>query len=315
MAVYLGIDTSFYTTSLAAVDGEGRLVLDLRRALAVRKGARGLQPSLATFEHLKILPELIEEAFRAGIGPVGGVAASVRPRAEADSYLPVFRAGVGFGRSLAAALGIPFRGFTHQEGHLRAGDWSAGGPRGSFLAWHLSGGTTDLLRVERVIGGGYLVSRLGGTTDLHAGQFLDRVGVALGLDFPAGPALERLASGAGGDIPGLPVAVRGGNISFSGPAAAAERLIAAGYPAAAVAAAAQECVVESVRRATAWAIMDRGAGDVLVVGGVAANARLREVLAGATRHAFFGEPRFCSDNAVGTALLALDAQAGLSIEN
>ncbi len=306
----LGIDTSYYTCSVALVDEDGRLLEDQRRLISVAEGERGVAPNEAVWAHLNALPDLAEPVLRRHGRSVAAVAASVKPRPVEGSYLPPFRVGEGFGRALASALGVPFYPTTHQEMHIQAGLWSADTPpRGDrFLAVHLSGGTTELIRVTRRPGG-FAEELLGGTQDLHAGQFVDRVGVALGLPFPAGPHLERLAaSGEPGRVR-LPSAVRGYTVSFSGPESAAQRLVGQAAPAD-LALAVLHAVARTVEKWLLHAMEETGLREVLIVGGVAANqivrARLRHRLehpAVGARLAF-AQPRFSTDNAVGTALLA-----------
>lgn len=121
--------------------------------------------------------------------------------------MPVFLAGDAQARSLAAALGVPCFHSTHQRGHIAAASLDSGVMPGDLLAFHLSGGTTDLLALQ-----GDELTLLGTSLDLHAGQMVDRVGVALGLPFPAGPYLEELAvKGASSAL--LPVSMTDGGLS------------------------------------------------------------------------------------------------------
>ena len=199
----LGIDTSNYTTSVALFDGgEGH---NLGRLLEVPPGALGLRQSDALFQHVKRLPELLhqlrEEGRLTGLAAVG---ASVKPRWVEGSYMPCFLAGESLGRSLADALGAPFFPCSHQQGHLAAAAWSAGRMDlldRPHLAWHLSGGTTELLYVTPE-GPSLRAEKIGGTSDLSAGQLIDRTGQLLGLAFPAGKALDALSAGA--EAPGRP---------------------------------------------------------------------------------------------------------------
>jgi N6-L-threonylcarbamoyladenine synthase len=244
---------------------------------------------------------------------IKAVAAATRPRPVERSYMPVFTVSAGQGRILAAALRVPFLATTHQEGHIQAGLWSAGWqPYGPFLAVHLSGGTSELLQVEKQAGG-FNISRMGGSLDLHAGQFVDRVGVLLGFRFPAGPQLEQLAQQAGSERVSLTSAVRGYDYSFSGPASQAERLLAAGTPAAAVARAVEQCLANTLERVLRRAIEETGIKEVLVVGGVAANRYLRQRLCHRLEHRavggrlHFAAPEHSSDNAIGVALLGREA--------
>ncbi|MGI5839002.1 MAG: O-sialoglycoprotein endopeptidase [bacterium] len=314
MAVYLGLDTSAYTTSVAAVDEVGRLLADTRQLLPVPAGERGLQQSEAVFLHLRQLPELIAGLLgEKDPSAVAAVTASSRPRSRPDSYMPVFKVGEGFGKALASALRVPFFTTDHQAGHLLAGLWSASCLElTEFLAVHLSGGTTELLRVKRssAAAAEFSVSVLAASEDLHAGQFVDRVGVALGLPFPAGRDLEKLAAKAGPAAVTIPAAVRDGRISFSGPEACAQRLIAGGAAPADIAAAVQRCLASTLEKVIRPALAAGWGPDVLLVGGVAANTYLRRRLpqrlehraVGAKLH--FAAPVYSSDNAVGAALAA-----------
>jgi len=304
----LGIDTSCYTTSIAFVDEEGRLLQELRRPLPVSKGERGLRQSEGLFCHVKQLPDLLEQGW-AGPElrgrPLLAVAASVRPRPAEGSYMPVFLAGAGLGRSLAASHGIPFYAFSHQEGHIRAAlasadlDW-----RQPFIALHLSGGTGEVLRVEPQQQAGYAVEVIGGC-DLPPGQFVDRVGQALGLPFPAGPHLDELAGQAQSREFRLSGAVQGSRISFSGPESAAQRAIARGVDRLELAAAVFDNIGKSLAKAIAAARSQTGLQRVLLSGGVAASANLRRYLD--REQVRFGSPRFSGDNAYGAALLGWEA--------
>ena len=214
--VYLGIDTSCYTTSLFFMDREGHAAAETRRILKVKPGGCGLQQSEMLYQHIRNLPELMEEAARGHRFNVRGIGVSARPRPREDSYMPAFLAGLGFARSLAALYGIPLWQISHQENHLEAALWSANGPDADrFLFLHASGGTTDLLLAEKE-NSVYKLTEIGGSLDLHAGQFVDRAGVALGLGFPSGPALEQLAE-QHTEIPEIPVSVHKTKVSLSGP--------------------------------------------------------------------------------------------------
>ena len=193
--ICLGFDTSNYTTSVAAFDGAAGD--NVSRLLPVKAGELGLRQSEALFSHIKRLPELSDRLFahldRTKIQAVG---VSTRPRAVEGSYMPCFLAGESQAKVLASVLHVPLVAFSHQQGHIAAVLWSAGrlDLLGSeFLAWHLSGGTTELLHVRSTTDGEIDCEKIGGTTDISAGQLIDRTGQLLGLDFPAGKALDALA--------------------------------------------------------------------------------------------------------------------------
>ncbi len=312
---YLGIDTSCYTTSVMLLDREGKPVSEARRILKVKPGNCGLQQSEMVYQHTRNLPDLMEEALRDKEIRLLGIGVSAWPRPREDSYMPAFLAGQGLARSLAALHRIPLWQISHQENHLEAAVWSAGGPDARrFLMLHASGGTTDLMLAERDGGddpsacaGSWRLTEVGGSPDLHAGQLVDRVGVALGLQFPAGPALEKLAEEHEA-ITELPVSVRGTSVSFSGPCTAALRKQAAGEPAADLAAGVQYMLGESFTRLLRNAAAEHGVRDVILAGGVSSNKTIRkhveEKLAKRRIRVWVPEPRYSCDNAAGCASYA-----------
>lgn len=303
---FLGIDTSNYTTSVAVISAQGKLVWEERRLLQVPPGKHGLRQSEAFFQHIKAFPQLYQlpEEVRSGLA---GVGVSTRPRDIPNSYMPVFLAGHNFARVIAQSLGLPILECSHQQNHLAAGFWSAGWcPAEPVLALHLSGGTSEVLGVEW--GDPPRVQILGQTRDINAGQFIDRVGVALGLPFPAGPHLEKLARGATGCVR-LASPVAGMNMSFSGPLSAALRL-AGEVDGAELARGVEDCVAKAVEKVLLKAAQETGYKEVLVVGGVSSNAHIRQRLrrrlehraVGLTLH--FAAPEASRDSAVGCAVLA-----------
>ena len=316
MEVSLGVDTSCYTTSAAVLDRTGKLIADFRIPLTVKPGGKGLSQSEMVFQHVRNLPLVLEQLRRmmGNEARIVAVGASARPRPVDGSYMPVFLVGHGAAKTLGAAMNCLVYGISHQENHILAGMWSAGGDFGpEFLALHVSGGTTEILRVQRTAEC-MDVTLLGGTCDLHAGQFVDRVGVALGLPFPAGPHLERLAAQCKGKPSVTPVSVDGMQISFSGPESHVRRWLSISPDPAEVAASVQQCIAESLQRALVAAIDRTGLKTVLLVGGVAANQFVRTHVAGALERGREAQvrwpaPEFSGDNAVGAAWWALTCKA------
>ncbi|MGL5207455.1 MAG: O-sialoglycoprotein endopeptidase, partial [Acidaminococcaceae bacterium] len=266
--VYLGIDTSCYTTSVAVLDRQGNLVDEARRVLKVKPGKRGLAQSEMVFQHTRNLPELIEKTFCRHDMKIIGIGVSKQPRPIENSYMPAFLSGYGMARSLAAILDAELVSISHQENHLEAGIWSAGFPSSAkFLMLHASGGTTDLLLVETKSQNKFLLREIGGSIDLHAGQYIDRVGVALGLKFPAGAELEKIAEQSE-EAYSLPVAVKDFQISLSGPATAALRAIDAGVAPAEIAFGVEKSLAESFACCIENAAREHQISDVILVGGV-----------------------------------------------
>lgn len=297
----LGIDTSNYTTSAAVYreDGTGR---NSSRLLDVEKGGVGLRQSDALFQHVKRLPERFSDLREAGfLTEITAVGASTQPRAVEGSYMPCFLAGTSQGQVLAETLQVPFYGFSHQQGHIAAACWSAGRLElldEPILAWHLSGGTTELLMVvpEK---GNVRAARIGGTTDLAAGQLIDRTGKLLQLDFPAGKALDRLANQTE-EKERFRVRLDGLNFSLSGVENKAQKLVEKGKEPAAVARYVLLTIASLIRRATDKAKLLYPGLPVLCSGGVASNSILRSFL----YDAVFAAPEFSTDNAMGIAILA-----------
>ena len=303
----LGLDTSNYRTSVALVSEEGKILLNYRELLPVPAGERGLRQSEAVFAHLRQLAAAEEALRQAADGPVAAVAASTAPRDGADSYMPVFMAGASFGRLAAAAMGVPFVGTTHQRGHLAAA--KAGTEledTEEYLALHLSGGTTDLLEVR-----GNSITLIGGSLDLHAGQLVDRAGVAMNLSFPAGPGLETLAA-KGRSEGRLGCSMEGGDLfcHFSGAESQVQRWIREEKLSREdTAREIYDILARTIARMLCAGGVKTGFRHALVTGGVASSPLFREMLAERTdgrRQApklVFGQPEMSGDNAVGVALI------------
>lgn len=309
-SLFIGIDTSCYMTSAACVDQEG-IVLDRRTMLLVEHGERGLRQSDGVFQHVRNLGSLLPDFLEAlPEGKIAAVGVSARPRPDRDSYMPVFLAGRTCAATLASALGVPLYEFSHQEGHIRAalvGNERLFGKR--FLSMHLSGGTTEVLRVDEAMN----ITLLGGTTDLHAGQFVDRVGVSMGLAFPCGKQLEKLAAAFEG-VPSyrLPSSVRGCDCSFSGVESEAQRKLAGGADHNELAFALYDCLARTFCPVLECAARNTGYNTALIAGGVASSLLLRRLMhermekRGSVR-LVFGDSALSSDNAAGIAYLAMDA--------
>lgn len=295
----LGFDTSNYTTSVAVYDGvRGE---NQSRLLDVRPGELGLRQSDAVFAHVKRLPELAETLFqRIDRRSITAIGVSTRPRAVEGSYMPCFLSGVSVARTMAAALGVPCYDFSHQQGHIAAALWSADRMelrRKPFLVWHLSGGTTELLLTEPN-GGELAVRQLGGTSDISAGQIMDRTGKLLGLPFPSGKALDQLAAQAT-KKESFRVRTEECTFSLSGLENKIAQFYNSGNSPEDTAWYAVHSVCDVVRRTTENAKKLYGALPVVFSGGVASNSMLRSIMEGA----IFASPALSTDNAMGIAVL------------
>ena len=303
--LFLGIDTSNYTTSAALAGGDGRIYLNRKLPLPVKEGECGLRQSDAVFAHVRNLPQAMREIRGILAGKtLSAVGVSDRPRRAENSYMPCFLAGVAAAEALAAPLGIPVCRFAHQEGHIMAAVASAGAWQlleRPFVAFHVSGGTTEILRVSpRAVG--FKAEIIGGTADLHAGQAIDRAGVLMGLRFPCGKEMESLAARNERKVPSPRVSVSGTECHFSGLENLAGKLWNETKDPALVSAYVMEFTAETLARLTAGADALFPGEPIVYAGGVMSNRRIRERLA-ARENTFFAEPAFSADNAAGIALL------------
>ena len=298
----IGIDTSNYTTSIAFYDGTGGE--NCSRLLPVKQGELGLRQSDAVFAHIKSLPELSGRLFsNVNLEEVTAIGVSTRPRAVEGSYMPCFMVGYTHAKLLSDARKVPLVEVSHQQGHVAASLWSAGRldlMDQPHLAWHLSGGTTELLLVEPE-GRNVRCTKIGGTTDISAGQLIDRTGHLLGLPFPSGKHLDALSQQAKGrevfkvKCPEL-------TFSLSGVQNKVQQFHEKNQNPVETAAYALRCTAFAVRKATENAREAYPGLEVVFSGGVASNSMLRNELE--DLHPVFSQPQFSTDNAMGVAVLA-----------
>lgn len=310
---YLGVDTSNYTTSLALVDQNGQVLENIKKMLTVKTGARGLRQAEAHYQHTNHLPLLIAElAKKVSLKKhLSGIGVSTQPRRQKDSYMPVFLAGYAMAKVLSEVLSVPVIEVSHQENHLEAALYSAGLiwddlPK-HFTAVHYSGGTSEVLKVTKKKDG-YHSEIFSHSLDLHAGQLVDRIGILMGLPFPAGKHLEALAK-KGKCIDEKPLHLRftGDNFNLSGYENICKTWFEKGYPPQDIAL----TLFDILARVLIHALTLQKDGDyhqvLLFSGGVMSNRYIQQRLIQADlkyRTLAFAEPAFSSDNAVGCALLA-----------
>ncbi len=298
---FLGIDTSNYRTSAAIYNAGTGCWKNEGGLLTVPEGAIGLRQADALFQHTVRLHEKIEALPQERVCAIG---VSTRPRAVKGSYMPCFLAGESVARSAAHLLSVPLFAVSHQQGHIAAAALSAGRLAlldEPFLAWHLSGGTSELLLVRQGEDGLPDCTYIGGTTDLAAGQLIDRAGALLGLPFPSGAALDGLALSAEPEA-GFRIRVTDRFFSLSGMQNQVEHKFETASPAQ-MARFALETVANAVVKATEQARRSYPY-PVLCAGGVMASRVLRARLQAAFQDVSFAEPALSGDNAVGAAVLA-----------
>ena len=304
----IGIDTSNYTTSIAYFDGVAGV--NCSRLLPVKQGELGLRQSDAVFAHIKSLPELSGRLFsdvdQLNITAIG---VSTRPRAVEGSYMPCFMVGYSHAKLLSDMLKVPLVEVSHQQGHVAASLWSAGHLElmdQPHLAWHLSGGTTELLLVEPD-GKNVRCTKIGGTTDISAGQLIDRTGQLLELPFPSGKHIDALSKTANMKET-FKVKCPGMEFSLSGVQNKVQQFHEKNGIPAETAAYALRCVAGAVYQATKNALNTYPGLRVVFSGGVASNSMLREVIA--PLDPIFSQPQYSTDNAMGVAVLTFRAQEG-----
>ena len=298
----IGIDTSNYTTSIACFDGSTGL--NCSKLLPVRQGELGLRQSDAVFAHIKGLPELSGRLFSDfETGTITAVGVSTKPRWVEGSYMPCFMVGYSHAKLMADMFRVPLIEVSHQQGHVAASLWSAGRldlMDRTHLAWHLSGGTTELLLVEPE-GRNVRCTRIGGTTDISAGQLIDRTGQLLNLPFPSGKHLDMLSAEA--EMTELfKVKCPGMEFSLSGVQNKVQQFHDKNGNPAETAAYALRCVAFAVKKATENALLTYPGLPVVFSGGVASNLMLRQVLQ--PLNPIFAQPQYSTDNAMGVAVLA-----------
>lgn len=307
--LFCGIDTSNYTTSAALCDEGGRIIANIKIPLPVKPGERGLRQSDAVFAHIKNLPELTEKLKETvGEDKLTAVAVSSKPRDAEDSYMPCFLSGVSAAGMLAVGAGVPIYHTSHQQGHIMAAYATSGAQAdnvlqkcGSFIAFHVSGGTTECVLVSQG-DVDFSIELLGGTADLNAGQAIDRIGVALGLMFPCGSAMEALAKNYEGKIKGLKTSVNDYLCNLSGLENNALRMIDNGICKEEVCTYVFEFIAKTLKKLAENAREKHGDLPIVWAGGVMSNSIIKSRLA-ELGNVYFTEPQYSADNAAGVALI------------
>ncbi len=299
----LGIDTSNYTTSCALYEnGE---VIQKKLLLPVKEGEKGLRQSDAVFYHTARLWPLVEELFAGREAVIDAIGVSEKPRDAEGSYMPCFLVGVNAARCIGAALGKPVYGFSHQSGHIMAGLYSAKKTElvnQKFIAFHVSGGTTEMLLVSPDAERAFDIEIIGETLDLNGGQAVDRAGVMMGLKFPCGKELEKLALQSEKTF-NPKICVKDGNCSLSGLENKCQSMHKSGESAEDIARFCLDFVGKTIEKMTEYAIEKYGNLPLVYAGGVMSNSIIRKRITDKFG-AYFAEPDFSCDNAAGVSILA-----------
>lgn len=305
MPEFLGIDTSNYTTSAAVYVSEENRIYQAKKLLPVKNGELGLRQSDAVFHHTRQLPEMIEKLYGENhLGQPYAVTASVRPRNVDGSYMPCFLCGDALARSFGSIEKIPVYASSHQVGHILAALYSADRLdliSQRFIAFHVSGGTTDCLLCEPDKENIINISEIGTSLDLKAGQAVDRTGVMLGLTFPCGRELEKLAAQADKSFKAKAV-IKGNDCCLSGLENKCRAMKDSGEKPENIAKYCLDFIAETIIGMTEAAVRIHGVLPLVFAGGVMSDLYIRERITERFINAYFASPEFSCDNAAGTAI-------------
>ncbi len=315
--VIVGIDTSNYTTSAAVVTEDGEILLNHKLPLKVREGERGLRQSDAVFAHVKNLPhtaQALNGFIRENNLTVKAVGYSSRPRNTEGSYMPCFLAGESAAAFVSQSLGVPLYKTSHQTGHVMAAAYSAYEnridrleeliqPGSEFIAFHVSGGTTDVLLCRGEQDDILQIMQIGGSRDINGGQAVDRAGVMMGLSFPCGAEMDALALDYTGKIEKSRLSVDGLHCNLSGLENKSAGLYEKTGDRAAVSAYVLDFLARTMEKITENALEIYKNHTVIYAGGVMSSRYVRKYLG---KYGLFAEAQYSSDNAAGVALTALE---------
>lgn len=305
--MYLGIDTSNYTTSLAVFDG--RDIVQSKQVLKVKHGERGLRQSDAVFQHTVNMPKLFDNIE---IDRLDAVGVSTRPRNVDGSYMPCFLVGESIAYAVSKTFGVNLYKTSHQVGHILAALYSAEKLdliHSDFIAFHLSGGTTEALLVkpdnDEIIKAEVIAS----SSDLKAGQAVDRTGVMLGLDFPCGRELDRLSLLSDKEFK-IKLSMKLLDCSLSGVENKAKQMLLNGERNEDIAKFVLDYIALTVNEMLKRITQQYGDLPVIFTGGVSSNTILRSTIK-KDFNAYFAESEFSLDNAAGTAIYAYLKDKGI----
>lgn len=310
---FLGIDTSNYTTSAALFDDDTGTVTQKKMLLPVKPGEKGLRQSDAVFHHTVQLPQVLTELFSENPGAPDCVGVSIFPRREKGSYMPCFLVGKAAAEAIRVSENKPLRTFSHQEGHIVAALFSAKRLdllKETFLAFHVSGGTTEALLVTPNDTDLFSVRIVGQSLDLKAGQLIDRTGVMLSLSFPCGKDLEVLSEQSDKTYTVKPT-MKGADCCLSGIENQCQAMFRKGESPADIAKFCMCSVLTALSEMVSVLRKEYGDLPVLFSGGVSSNKLLKKELT-EKYGAIFAEPAFSADNAAGIAVLTALMQKGSS---
>lgn len=303
---YIGFDTSNYTTSVATYFPEDNRIVHFKKLLPVKQGEKGLRQSDAVFHHTVQLHEMCEKLFESEKITVDGIAASAFPRMAEGSYMPCFLVGMNTAKVLGSVLSKDVKITSHQNGHILAALYSCNRLdliHEKFIAFHVSGGTTEALLVEPDKEEIIKCTLIASSLDLKAGQAVDRVGVMMGLSFPCGAEIDRLSRLSEKTFSKIKVFSKDADVSLSGLENKCKKMLSDGESKENVSRYCIEYISSALSTMTEKLLEKYGSLPLVYSGGVMSNSIIRERF----KEKFggcFASPEFSADNAAGIAILA-----------
>lgn len=315
--IIIGIDTSCYTTSIAAISLGKKVIFNKKLMLEVKENSKGLRQSEAVFQHINNLGKISDEINKLNKAyKVNGICVSTKPRPVENSYMPVFNVGYNFAKFCATMINCPIYETTHQENHIEASLFTNNiKNKDKFLSVHISGGTTEILLVEKnKFNLGYKIQIVGGSKDISFGQLIDRIGVNLGYKFPAGKYIDEDAINCERDIiQGLKTSVKDGYMNLSGLENQINKLIKEEnkeYIAKLILDTTVRCMYKSILHISKFYEVN----EVVFAGGVSASKYISKELtlrlSKSKIKAYFTKPEYSTDNAVGCAIIGMNKFLG-----
>lgn len=315
--IIIGIDTSCYTTSIAAISLGKKVIFNKKIMLEVKENSKGLRQSEAVFQHVNNLGKISDEIKKIVKDyNVNAICVSTKPRPIKESYMPVFNVGYNFAKLCSTIIDCPVYETTHQENHIEASLFTSNiENKDKFLSVHMSGGTTEILLVEKSISNlGYKIQIVGGSKDISFGQLIDRAGVNLGYKFPAGKYLDKDAINCDKDIiQGLKTSVKDGYMNLSGLENQVNKLIKQEekeYIAKLILDAIVRCMYKSILHIS----NEYKVNEIVFAGGVSASKYISKELTTKLNkskiYAHFTKPEYSTDNAVGCAIIGMNKFLG-----
>lgn len=313
--IIIGIDTSCYTTSIAAISLDRQIILNKKIMLKVDKDSKGLRQSEAVFQHVKNLGKISEDIKdKLKNHNIVGVCASKNPRPTANSYMPVFTVGENFAKLLASINNCSYFETTHQENHIESSLFNLNlKNKEKFIAVHMSGGTTEIILISKN-NTNYNLEIIGGTKDISVGQLIDRIGVKLSYDFPCGSHIDRKACDFNGKIEkGIKTSVKEGFMNLSGIENQINKIIDNEYYKGMedyLSKLLMDTIVRCMTKAIEYLSNKYLIDEVVFAGGVSASKYISKELTIRLEKkkikSYFTEPSLATDNAVGCALIGIE---------